>query len=48
MEREKIVMFSFRNTQPRPGIAETEGKAAMGSGERAMEATEFQSPIGNR
>jgi len=35
------------NRQPRRGIAETEGKAGAGSGERAREASKFQAAIGN-
>jgi glycine dehydrogenase len=40
--------FSISNRQPRRGIAETEGKAATGSGDRAGEASDFQSAIGSR
>ena len=39
--------FSIGNRQSRRGIAETEGKAATGSGDRAREASEFQSTIDN-
>ena len=39
--------FSIANRQPRRGISDTEGRAATGSGERAREASEFQSAIGN-
>jgi homoserine kinase len=40
-------VLPIRSPQPRRGIAETEGKAATGSGERARAASEFQSPIGH-
>jgi glycine cleavage system P protein (glycine dehydrogenase) len=39
--------FSIADLQPRRGTAETEGKAATGGGERAREASEFQSAIDN-
>src|SRR5438046_2130947 len=39
--------FSIANRQPRRGISDTEGRAATGSGERAREASEFQSAIGS-
>jgi hypothetical protein len=43
----RLYPFLIRNPQPRRGIAETEGKAAMGSGERERAASKFQSTIRN-
>jgi hypothetical protein len=43
--RAQKIQSTIGNLQPRPGIAETEGKAATGSGERARAASEFQSAI---
>jgi glycine dehydrogenase len=39
--------FQIDNRQPSQGLAETEGKAATGNGERAREISELQSAIGN-
>ena len=39
------IQSAIRNRQPRRGIAETESKAATGSGGRARAASEFQSAI---
>jgi homoserine kinase len=38
-------VLAVRHPQPRRGIAETEGKAATGSGKRARAASKFQSAI---
>ena len=43
----RLSPFSIHNPQPRRGIAETKGKAAMGSGERERAASKFQSTIRN-
>ncbi len=43
--RARKIRSAIRNPQPRRGIAEAEGKAATGSGERARAASEFQSAI---
>jgi hypothetical protein len=43
--RAQTIQSTIGNLQPRRGIAETEGKAATGSGERARAAGEFQSAI---
>ena len=43
--RPQKIQSTIGNWQPRRGIAETEGKAATGSGERARAASEFQSAI---
>lgn len=43
----RLYPFSIRNPQLRRGIAETEGKAAMGRGERDWAASDFQSTMRN-
>ena len=43
--RSQEIQSATGNRQPRRGIAETEGKAVTGSGERARAASEFQSAI---